>query len=143
MPMCVGKAIAMAASISPRSTAFWLQICDVILAQNPEGLPLACSSRRAVQLLQKLSAVSVSLSLLLSSALTTAAAAAGGGNWEGCQVCFPSSTFLAKRVPVCMRPSTMPATVNTPPTMAQVVVTKWYLPQTRTVINLICVTPQR
>lgn len=27
---------------------------------------------------------------------------------------------------VCTRPSTMPATVNTPPTMAEVVVTKWY-----------------
>ena len=45
-------------------------------------------------------------------------------------VCLPSSTFLAKRAPVCTRPSTIPATVKTPPMMAHVVVMKWYLPGT-------------
>ena len=43
------------------------------------------------------------------------------------QVCFPSSTFLANLAPVCTNPSTIPATVNTPPMMAHVVVMKWYL----------------
>ena len=42
-------------------------------------------------------------------------------------MCFPSSTFLAKRAPVWTSPSTMPATVNTPPMIAHVVVMKWYL----------------
>ena len=45
----------------------------------------------------------------------------------GHHVCLPSSTFFAKRAPVCTRPSTMPATVKTPPMIAHVVVTKWYL----------------
>ena len=40
-------------------------------------------------------------------------------------VCFPSSSFLLRLTVWCNKPSTMPATVNTPPTIAHSVVMKW------------------